>query len=214
MSHPHHGHLGHFNPANETWSSYAERLDLANDVRDEKKKAILLSVCGPETFQLLRNLAQPATLQEKTYAQLAKLLSEHFEPAPSPIIQRFQFNTRTKKMKESVAEYIAELKKIARHCDYKDTLNDMLRDRLVCGVNDTRIERALLQESKELTFEKALEQAITNSKHFQQSAPIQRLQHHDRERQPSAGHRVQNQSSGLLQMWRDQSPSQQLSFHL
>lgn len=32
----------------------------------------------------------------------------------------------------------------------------MIRDRIVCGVNDSRIQRALLQEPK-LTYEKALE---------------------------------------------------------
>lgn len=38
---------------------------------------------------------------------------------------------------------------------YCEKLTEMLRDRLVCGINDDRIQRRLLAES-ELTFEKAL----------------------------------------------------------
>ena len=33
-----------------------------------------------------------------------------------------------------VTEFIAVILKIPEHCEYGDTLNDMLRDRLVCGV--------------------------------------------------------------------------------
>ncbi|KAI2646968.1 Nucleoside diphosphate kinase, mitochondrial [Labeo rohita] len=48
-----------------------------------------------------------------------------------------------------------ELKKLAQHCEFGATLPQMLRDRLVCGVNDDRMQRRLLSEV-ELTFEKAL----------------------------------------------------------
>jgi len=40
-----------------------------------------------------------------------------------------------------VADYVATLRDIAQHCEYDATLSDMLRDRLVCGVNHTLIQR-------------------------------------------------------------------------
>lgn len=55
-----------------------------------------------------------------------------------------------------MATYVAELKALARHCKFGPSLNEMIRDRLVCGVNDNHIQRTLLQEP-ELTYEKALE---------------------------------------------------------
>ena len=57
---------------------------------------------------------------------------------------------------ETVANYVASLQAIAKYCDYGDTLNMMLRDRLVCGINHQVIQRRLLAE-KSLTFDKALE---------------------------------------------------------
>jgi hypothetical protein len=156
-----HGKIYAFDPSQETWSSYAERLGYyfsANDVgEDKKKKAILLTVCGPSTFQLLKSLLQPATPNEKTYAQLTAILSQHYNPAPSVIMQRYKFNTRTRKDGESVATYVAELKRLGEHCAYGDSLNEMVRDRLVCGINDLRIQNRLLQEPQDLTFQKALE---------------------------------------------------------
>ena len=73
-------------------------------------------------------------------------------------MQRFKFNTRTRKDNESVATYVAELKRLGEYCEFGDKLNEMVRDRLVCGVNDIRIQNRLLQESK-LTYDKAFELA-------------------------------------------------------
>ncbi|KAL7849517.1 hypothetical protein SRHO_G00211400 [Serrasalmus rhombeus] len=44
----------------------------------------------------------------------------------------------------------------AGHCNFGDKLKEMLRDRLVCGIEDDRMQRRLLAESG-LTFDKALE---------------------------------------------------------
>ena len=57
-----------------------------------------------------------------------------------------------------VAKYVAALRSLAEHCNYADVLNDMLRDRLVCGVNNEKIQQRLLAE-KDLTFAKAMELA-------------------------------------------------------
>ena len=46
------------------------------------------------------------------------------------------------------------------YCDYGDVLEDMLRDRLVCGINDERVQRTLLSKDSTLTFKDALETAV------------------------------------------------------
>ena len=53
--------------------------------------------------------------------------------------ERYKFHTREHGPSESIANYVAELKSIGGLCGFQDTLPDMLRDRLVCGVNDGRI---------------------------------------------------------------------------
>ena len=53
---------------------------------------------------------------------------------------------------------MAELKRLGEYCKFGDKLNEMVRDLLVCGVNDIRTQSRLLQESK-LTYDKAFELA-------------------------------------------------------
>ena len=80
----------------------------------------------------------------------------HFCPPPSEIVQRFKFNTRARKPDESVANYIAELQALSHYCNFGDTLELMLRDRIVCGINDTQTQKHLLAK-KNLTYAKAKE---------------------------------------------------------
>ena len=70
------------------------------------------------------------------------------------IVRRFQFNTRKQQAGETVAEYVAALHKAAEFCNYGDSLSEMLRDRLVCGITDTSVQKRLLAE-KDLTLDKA-----------------------------------------------------------
>ena len=55
--------------------------------------------------------------------------------------------------------YVAELKKLATHCNFGVNLNEALRDKLVCGLQNIQIQRRLLSEAK-LKYSKALEIAV------------------------------------------------------
>ena len=173
-----HGTVSTFDPSKEDWTSYTDRMKhyfVANDVVDAgKKRSILLSACGATAFKIIRNLVGDDKLDSTSYDDIVKLVMGHYDPKPSVIVQRYKFNTRTRVDGESVATYVAALRDIAQHCEYKDTLQDMLRDRLVCGVQHKGITNRLLAES-ELTYKKALElaqameSAERDTRHIQQS---------------------------------------------
>ena len=120
---------------------YAERLEnyfIANDINDvAKSRAILLNGVEASTYRLIKTLALPGTPKELTFEQ----------------------NTR-KQEGESVAEYVAALRKIAEHCEYPVAiLNDLLRDQLVCGISDKHVQQRFLQEAK-LLYDEALSKAL------------------------------------------------------
>ena len=80
-----HGRVSEFNSAQEDWPSYAEQLQYfaANEIKDEGKiQGILLSVCGPSMYKLMHNLCTPSKPTEKSYSELVKLVTDHFNPTP------------------------------------------------------------------------------------------------------------------------------------
>ena len=156
------GKISEFDSAKEDWKVYEERMSHffeANEITGAaKKRAIFLSSVGASTYSLLRSLVAPAKPGEKTFTELITALSNHFQPAPSPIVERFKFHSRVRKPGESVADFVAELRRLSEHCKFGTTLNDMIRDRLVCGIKDDALQKRLLAEP-ELTYEKALKLA-------------------------------------------------------
>jgi len=105
-----------------------------------KKRAVFLSVIGASTYKLLSSLIAPDKPGDKEYTFLVDKLSEHFTPTPSEIVERFKFHSRFRKPGESVTVFVSEIHSIAKHCNFGDTLETMLRDCIVCGINDTIIQ--------------------------------------------------------------------------
>ena len=153
------GKVGPFDDKQEEWDHYIERLGFffsANKITDAgQKRAVLLTVCGPQTYKLIRNLVAPEQTGAVDYTVIVEKVKEHVNPKPSAIVQRFRFNSRVQRPGESIADFVAELRRLSPDCEFGATLSEMLRDRLVCGVREERVQRRLLQEVK-LTFDDAL----------------------------------------------------------
>ena len=96
---------------------------------------------------------------QRRNADIVKCLKAQFNPKQGVAVHRYKFNSRVRQRGESVASFVAELRHLAIDCEFGDSLNEMLRDRLVCGVNDSRIQRRLLSEA-DLDFDKALKAAL------------------------------------------------------
>ena len=157
------GRLDAFDAELDDWPQYEERMLCyfeANGITNQATmRAIFLSAVGARTYKLLRNLVTPAKPRDKPFKDLRQALTNHYAPTPSVIVQRLRFNSRNRKSGESVAEFVSALRALSEFCEFKEnTLDEMLRDRLVCGIDDERIQRRLLAE-KELTFARALELA-------------------------------------------------------
>ncbi len=128
----------------------------ANEITEAaKQKAILLSSVGSQKYSLLRKVLSLVKPGSKTVYELVDLLKQHFNQKLSEIVQRFKLNSRSREEGETVLDYVAVLRKLAHGCNYREKLTEMLWDRLVCGINDDRIQHRLLAE-KDLTFEKAM----------------------------------------------------------
>ncbi|KAK8392714.1 hypothetical protein O3P69_014860 [Scylla paramamosain] len=62
---------------------------------------------------------------------------------------------------QRITSYIAELKRKASTCNFGGNLKEHLRDRFVCGLHIERIQRKVLQEGDELTWDKACRLAMS-----------------------------------------------------
>ncbi|CDW58922.1 hypothetical protein TTRE_0000724801 [Trichuris trichiura] len=86
-------------------------------------------------------------------------MRQYFNPAPSEIVERFHFYKRDQRTNESIADFVAELRRLSEHCNLGSGIDTALRDRLVCSIADEALERWLLVEQVG-TFDVALKEAL------------------------------------------------------
>ena len=141
------------------WITYNERLSYyfeANSITDaNRKKAVVLSACGTETFSLLKDHITPYSLRDKTFDKQSQALEEHCNPTSSVIVELFNFYMCWQRLNRTISDFIAHLKK-TKSCEFGPTIQDMLRDLLVVGVADDRIRR----RKKKLNFDQAKQIAL------------------------------------------------------
>ncbi|KAJ8017724.1 hypothetical protein HOLleu_44666 [Holothuria leucospilota] len=149
-----------FDPDLEKWESYEERtiqFFLANDVTEDKKKvAVLLSSMGPKGYGLLKSLTTPTKPSTLTFPDICKRLHDYYNPKPPVLLERFRFYNQIQGPSEKIAEYLAELRRLSSTCNFGGFLNEALRDKFVCGLFDTAIQKKLLSEDDSLTLDKAV----------------------------------------------------------
>ena len=89
------GQLSEFQQDSENISVYLECVQIffnANGIKEDKQKVpIFLNAVGAQTYALLRNLLSPAKPVAKSFVELQKALTDHFEPKHLVIAERFYF---------------------------------------------------------------------------------------------------------------------------
>ncbi len=153
----------------------------ANGVEDpERKRALLLSSCGISTYKLIRNLLVPSKPASVTYKDIVDRVRAHYQRASSTPVEQLKFHRLEfgNRLKLFQSTFICQLQELSQRCEFGN-LDEMLKDRLICGIGDSRMQQRLLSESN-LTFTKAqdillaLEAADSNAGVLQASIQKQR----------------------------------------
>ncbi|XP_077180345.1 uncharacterized protein LOC143831150 [Paroedura picta] len=143
------------------WRSYEKRFRhflTANEITGAaRRRAVFLSTCGAATFDLAQDLFAPDDVDAADLDEILRRLQEHYDPQPGEIACRYVFYQRGQREGESIAEFTAALRNLARDCQFSN-LEEALRDRFVCGLRDEATQRRLFGK-KGLTFKEALEDA-------------------------------------------------------
>ena len=88
-------------------------------------------------------------------------MGDRYKPKPTATVQRCLFNSRIQHQGESVAEFVAALKKLLEYCGFTNAqLKEMLRDCLICGINNERWQKRLLTEDA-ADYQKVLDVALS-----------------------------------------------------
>nr|CAH7731486.1 unnamed protein product [Callosobruchus chinensis] len=146
--------------APQAWPQWRKRFERFMSVSgqnmkpDEEKINILMYVLGEEAEEVMLQFnPQPAT-----FSQTLNAFENHFIPRRNIIFERYKFNTRIQQQGEPIECFITSLHSLAEHCQYGQLKEELIRDRIVVGMQDRRTSERL-QLKATLTLSKS-EQGI------------------------------------------------------
>ncbi|UYV82848.1 hypothetical protein LAZ67_22001069, partial [Cordylochernes scorpioides] len=158
-----HFQFSEFNEEVESFSTFFERLEqflILEDASEDKKKAYLLTLIGAKAYEFLKTLCSPELPKNKTFEELTEKLNTHFSPKRSIIVQRFIFFKWMQETEESISQYLVAIKRLAATCEFGNFLEDSLRDKFVCGLSDSRIQKKILSEG-DVSLARVMEIALS-----------------------------------------------------
>ncbi|KAG5871032.1 hypothetical protein JTB14_010583 [Gonioctena quinquepunctata] len=125
--------------------------DLGSNWRKFRKKkevqaAVLLHCLGEEANEVLETLYLTANGRTDP-DKIIKQLDVHFLPKSNPSVETHKFNSRNQLYGESFETFLAELKKIARDCEFGTFEDRLIKDGIVSGIRDQKVKDRLLRET-------------------------------------------------------------------
>lgn len=94
----------------------------------------------------------------KKYDTVNGKFQEHFVSRRNVIFERAKFNQRKQPEGESADSFITALYTLVEHCEYGQLKDEMIRDRIVVGIRDSKLSEKL-QLNPKLKLEEAINQA-------------------------------------------------------
>lgn len=153
-----------FNEDTDKWKPYLTKADAyfeANEIIDSaRKRALLIAALSTQTVQILAGKVAPRAPNALSFEEVVEVLNEYYDPKRHEIMESFKFFHRCQMEGESVMQFLVEICRIADNCNFGNALDRMPRDRIVCSVRSTALQKQLLAKA-DLTLPEAEALAIS-----------------------------------------------------
>ena len=139
----------------QVWDAY-ETVTKLNEKESKFRVATFITCIGPDALEVHNGLPFRSDEEKQDINVVLNLWKSHCIGQTNVIYERYKFNNRKQESHESIDVYAAALRALAATCEFGELKDEMICDRLVCGIADNSVQRKLLQEPK-LSLEKCLD---------------------------------------------------------
>lgn len=149
----------------ENWNNWKQRfhLYLAATGLDSKPQARQVAIClhviGEEALEKY-NTFELSAEQRGKLEDVLKAFENYCLPKDNESVNRHMFFTRTQQPSENFMTFLTDLKKLSGCCEFGEIKDSLIRDRIICGINDSELKNRLLREGN-LTLEKCVSMCKT-----------------------------------------------------
>ena len=151
-----------------SWDNY----EVASNLKAEPKEyrcAVLLAVVGDSAMEKFDGFKFEEGENEKDIDVVLKKFEDFCVSSTHEAFESYKFHVRCQEQSETIDAYVAELRKLAKGCNFGEQEDRMIRDRILVGCKSKAVQEKLLDDDT-LTLKKAIVVARSHeaSKHQMQ----------------------------------------------
>lgn len=155
------------------WKRFKRNFDIFMAAAELTAKAdpikinTFLNAIGAEAVEVYDTF-ELEDAQKESYKDVIDAFQKFCTPKTNEVYERFVFYQRKQKESEPFDAFLIDIKRLARTCEFKEREKEMLRDQIVMGTNDKKLQTRLL-EIANLTYDAAVEKCRANEATREQS---------------------------------------------
>ncbi len=135
-----------WNRFSRAWHNYSLATGVSTKT-EEVQVATLLTVVGEEAREVYTTFSWEIAGDEVKRKKVLDQFKAYCQPSKNIPFERYMFNRREQEAGESYDQYRTGLRKLADNCSFGTiTPDEVLRDRLVFGIRDSKVRERLLRE--------------------------------------------------------------------
>ncbi|XP_071104112.1 uncharacterized protein [Haliotis cracherodii] len=131
-------------------------LETMTEKDDDIQTSTFLNAIGNEALNVYHSFHWDREGDMENVSKILEKFGSYCYPHTSVMYERYLFNMRCQQEGENIDNYVAELRNMARSCEFGTLTENLIRDRVICGIHDDKVRSKLLRE-EDLYLEKAIE---------------------------------------------------------
>ena len=161
----------------QSWKSWKKAFNFFLVVTETEEKAekmktsTLLTCIGSKGRDVYETFTFAEDGDKMKLAPVIKKFDEYCEPRKNTTIRRHRFLTHKQSHVDTFTDFVTEFKSLSDDCELGELRSSLVRDVIICGVNDKHLRERLLREDnpeleKVIKIGQAAEQTKTYVKQF------------------------------------------------
>ena len=151
-----------------TWKLWKEKYNYFVISRLDRESspyqlAMFKHTIGDDALKVIKTFSNTEGEDSNNWRVVMDKMEKHCMGEVNEIYERYCFNKRDKLPTESIDCFVAELKTLAKTCNFCDCVRDsLIRDRIVLGIKDEQTTKKLLR-IRDLTLNRCVSAAAKTS---------------------------------------------------
>ena len=135
-----------------------DNFEVASNLKAEDKEyrcAVLLAIIGDNALEKFEGFKFEQGESDKDIDVVLKKFEDFCVGTTHEAFESYKFHVRCQEQSETIDAYVAELRKLAKGCNFGEQEDRMIRDRILVGCKSAEVQKKLL-DGDTLTLKKAI----------------------------------------------------------